>query len=1218
MTVLNQESILGQLVPSVYIQKITLESASQDPPRVVNPHIDDDSETENVTPRPAPSALNVTLQLAIKEALDDDFLGRWFDDEKIRKYIKVWVLESFDPVLSFALSSQTDAIRLSQDNFDWDLQDSAVRILADGWGLSKISELKKLFRLRSNTKKISLEFSTEGDREKLIDKRSEVDDNGNSITDVVYKARFNSKNDNPQHLSYFAVSYLDFETLSEDFNISINEYTENLPIGEIATEVVIDDSQVVGESLLFLTEDGKIWPGAVHRREGGGENGEPQFATYAEESGISQPVIPKRVVNSKLQDFRNVKEIQKLQIDLSTIEKELQPTKQNIFALKRDNLIKEKPNSFFSDICLTRTRSGGAKMLFTMDYFSLLRDNSFLKKIYELGSKREMLQYGRVREMKIVRRRIKKLCTMNSLGSPITGQIVFDKNIPCETIAIFSENERGLPSASNNATGGIAEVQVNTEKDSLGMRTFSAEDRSLIGITDGIYQYGVEIEVEDASVNYLRDLNNKLRNSLKRLEVYLAEGSSLGMTSYVLSVEDPHIDSRWERDSILTSSPGNYEPESNRFTKKFAEEQRRKYRRVRSPWIQAVEDYIDTLSKLTPSQDMIDQNMLSMELIKLIAPESGNPQGVILFIELIEQMIKNLERISGVLEVDSQSNSQPKSKTGTSQKGLMKRVTKLNYWFINDSVDSNTLNNYGYDYLSTKRSGGRIKFLQKVSEDKKVRIPGIRFVTGEEYQERVELETLKYFVGTDVDVDMKIGDRAITSGDQLQNTSFGYLTPAYSYLGDQQKELLYSKSSTAKQKSEDYYSLIEARVALYRATGTPYKIYLDDRNQVFNQSVEEYKTIMVSYFSNLGMRIELPAEQDPIANSDTDRRPERESDLSSAFTLSSPVDNLDSVRPERLTRNVVDNFVNTINPNSLLLGVARPYFNYGFLNNGVFNSEGFFKEKSPIKNEQQAFKTDTINIYDINNPDNLVNFVSETDEAKTSLMDDVGAIEQTPSTPKGFLLTKAEPERERRSLPNPTQLFSQPSNSATEPSEDISPILKALPNQIKSLLIGSINSSVVRKDVFNLKYDFVSDARTSSDFRLNYGMLSKVEYLVGYEETGSIRAKESVWKTLTYDNWSQLTSGNLLCRIVDFNSTILGITTPESLKMEVYDKYFLLGPPGAQEQEDEIIPASPVKPPFKQIDDSIEEVPNPEFVKTNIVGQIPEEVYCPAFRKMRL
>jgi hypothetical protein len=261
MTVLNQESILGQLVPSVYIQKITLESASQDPPRVVNPHIDDDSETENVTPRPAPSALNVTLQLAIKEALDDDFLGRWFDDEKIRKYIKVWVLESFDPVLSFALSSQTDAIRLSQDNFDWDLQDSAVRILADGWGLSKISELKKLFRLRSNTKKISLEFSTEGDREKLIDKRSEVDDNGNSITDVVYKARFNSKNDNPQHLSYFAVSYLDFETLSEDFNISINEYTENLPIGEIATEVVIDDSQVVGESLLFLTEDGKIWPG---------------------------------------------------------------------------------------------------------------------------------------------------------------------------------------------------------------------------------------------------------------------------------------------------------------------------------------------------------------------------------------------------------------------------------------------------------------------------------------------------------------------------------------------------------------------------------------------------------------------------------------------------------------------------------------------------------------------------------------------------------------------------------------------------------------------------------------------------------------------------------------------------------------------------------------------------------------------------------------------
>ena len=124
--ILSQEELLGKLIPNVYIDGITLES-SGDPPPQDNPHIDADANfaivEDKFKPRSGTSAksLNVIVDLSIKEILDDDLVGRWFDEDKVVKYIKLMVVQSKDVHLTQALSDNRKAIGMGNSSKNWNM-----------------------------------------------------------------------------------------------------------------------------------------------------------------------------------------------------------------------------------------------------------------------------------------------------------------------------------------------------------------------------------------------------------------------------------------------------------------------------------------------------------------------------------------------------------------------------------------------------------------------------------------------------------------------------------------------------------------------------------------------------------------------------------------------------------------------------------------------------------------------------------------------------------------------------------------------------------------------------------------------------------------------------------------------------------------------------------------------------------------------------------------
>lgn len=1206
MSILNQEELFGKLIPTVYIDRITLESTGENPVKQDNPHIDTGAEGELIEDKfrqkaeLTPSYLKSSVELSLKEVLDDDFIGRWFDEEKIRKYIKIWLVQSKDPTVSFVLSENTNAIAISQPTFQWTIENPAVQRLAELWKIRDVNRIRQRFEKNVESQKIDLEFDVEGSPEDLTAKYSELDENGNTIVDVCFRTNFLIREENPAHLSYFVVSYLDIESIREDFDLSFNDSTTTLQNGEVSSEVIIDNNEVAGFSFVLLTPDGRPWAGAVHRRPDG------TLATYSTERPISQPLASQRVVNAKIQDFRNIKDIERLQIDLSVIEEELQPITNKLLGLKRDNVVAQKKKTYFSDLYLSRSRAGAAKFAFALDYNKLLKDTSVYKKLFDLASKKskaELLSFGRIRFMKVVRRRVLEIETKNSLGNPVNGEVLFDQDESYRTIAVASEGQNGTVGTSNTLTGGIRELDVSLESDQQGIRFFTAEDRSMIDVTDGIYQYGVEVEIEDATDKYLNDIASSLRQELSKLNQYYEDGTKLGMTRYILDIQNPHIDSTWERLAIFSSNPGAYEPTSNRFTQAFITQQRNLWEnnKENSPWRGPLVAYLQAISVLTPFIQLYDFRKISEDLLKIVAPETGNPRGVLTLISLIDKLATNLESLTSSAGASDRNDSNPKQYSRVGNKPS-NRTSKITHWFTEENFDSDVQKNYGYDYLS-EVEGDKPEQLQ--IKAKQLSDPGLRVLAGGEYQRRVEIETLKYFNNLEPELDLKKQNKFITSGDSIGETSFSFLSPSFCYLGDDVRELVRANTdtTTTDQLHEDgYYSTLEAKASLYNTKNAPIPRRQLDEEEELNKNAQEYRDLMLEYFSGLGMRIELADQEEYVARTDSDVAPIRASFVENRERLNLNVgdDNrIDTIEGEKTNPDTRQRQLNRVNPNSMFLGVSKPYIESGYTNESTQPSQKNIVLNKIVKSGADEVSVRTIDTFDLNKRDNFVNRAAQSSEAKNDLAKSLG-------------------------IENADQ-------------ETMNEILKKLPNQIKSLLLDSVNSSQIKNNMIGLEYDPVSDVRTSTYFDINYSFINRIEVVTGYVEN-DMRLKEPIWKPLTLALWNNSVGSALICRMSKFELPIVGIKHPKGINLPVYDIYFVLVPPVLQTlatavplapeegTEETPMPQTQLMPPkiqvdddkeliIPEIDDSIESTPKLGVVKNNIVGASPDPVFCLPFRK---
>jgi len=810
---IDQESIIGELIPDVKISRITLQSGGSTNTDS-NPHIDVASERNLFLPDQ--DNLKITLDLFIKETLSDDVLGSWLDNIDIQKYLKIKIFQSTHTRITSILSLSQDMIELLDEDRNIDTNDKRFKIFQSVLEISSVQEVLEQLKNSISSQTIS-----------TINKKNikeEIDSNGNKTFNVNYNVNFNIKNSNPSHLAYFVFSSFDILELAKDFNLEFDSISLDKTNGKIVSEIVIDEGKNVESSHVFLNENGEIWTGAVHL------NG-LKWRSRSNENENSIDLTREIVTNHKLQDFRNVKEIKKLQFSFTSINEKL-----GIIDFKKNTFNVKNKSEYFSDIHLARDRNGDAKFFFTINFEKLVVDFTIYGGLIKRSNSRfirEMIKQTKIRQLRVLRRRVRFNNGIDKFG---TAQIIkrFDVNESDELIAISGEKDYGTFKKINNNKAALREILLALDTNSdHGLRHFTGMDKTISELTDGDYQYGVEVDIDDSSIEFFVNKLQDLRDAKIELEEYLNEGSKISISKNIAEVQDPHIEHASEHFGTSSKTFGNFDIDANRFTKHFINLMARKYAGDKikaAPWISPILVYADILDIFTDAFKSNNEKKTILNcLLNFVSPQTGNPSGISAVIKLIENLISMIQSVVNVTESDSHQVSSVKRSTSHSNGKVSKKSFKVEKFFLNNSFDSNISKGIGSDYLSNGRDDTK-------NDD------GLKKINSLDFIKRIDSETLRYFNTLEPDINISYGSNTITSKDRISNTSFSYLSPSRIDFPNASVSLIESSQTETDRPDKEQLIINKKNRASYNINDGPVskedKIIEIQSNIIFNNVTE--------------------------------------------------------------------------------------------------------------------------------------------------------------------------------------------------------------------------------------------------------------------------------------------------------------------------------------------------------------------------------------------
>ena len=777
MVAINQNDLIGSIIPNVFISRITLESSGY-PAKESNPHIDHTRENAVSTDT---DGLVATVDLIVKEKLTNDLIGSWFASNDITKYLNLEVYQIKDSALTTYLGYGIDSFGLIKGHYP--PGDLRFELAAKLWSASRPNEQVTVEKVHlwilnnAIVKILPLSKETDGNNSDISQFKSRVDDDGNVIYDITYRVQFESAKARPEHLAFFAISTIDIRQMAFDYNFSLDEIGLAETIGNVASDIAIDGGKVASKTFAYFDSQQKIWGGPVHRDESTG-----RWFSGASPQPDSVALTRKTITNPKIQDFRNVKEIEKLMIDFSDVENNIL-SKNPLKRLSNDTIVSTYTQNYFSEMELTRNSDGDAKFCFSFDMKKAIVENTVLGRL--IAGRQELCQQAisrsKINSMRIYRQRVKEDFSLSLSGTP-SALSPFDKNEPWELIVNSGEKSWKNFVSVNDDKGSLKELEVSLSSlesqqdiNFYGIRWFDGMDKIMSDITDGIYRYIVEVEIGDNTADYILEKIEVLLETKRELEVYLQRGSQQSMTKYVAEIRDPHIESSLERSRSDKSIVGNYDPISNRFTDKFINKMFQQYPidSINSPWISGTVVYVQILDLFT-NQFQNEQGLeigafaaargeILQTLMNFLSPNTGNPKSIGVVIKMYDKLINTLARLVGsTVSVRSYGNSSQLPTYRVSKP--KKRTFKISKSF-NSVFDSEITKSSGADYLSM---GG--------SETEENR-GGLREVSSNDYFNRIQREMERFSGQREPDVNVP----GTTSDDTYTNTSYTYLTPATLY-----------------------------------------------------------------------------------------------------------------------------------------------------------------------------------------------------------------------------------------------------------------------------------------------------------------------------------------------------------------------------------------------------------------------------------------------------
>jgi hypothetical protein len=729
VTATTQEEVLSGILPKVNINKITLTS-------------------------PDERILNVSLDLTIKETLDDGFFGSWFEDININKYILVEIVQSTDAAVTEALSYSNDMIQLCNLQRQLKIDDTRTKALAYITQNNKVSDLLALLEDKTKRETISINKS----ETKITENIAYTNSDGDKIYEIPYKVQF-SLDKQPEHLAYFAVCSIDLDALCADLNIDYDvaeSFEEN---GRVVSEIVIDEFNVVSETYVYVDKNGVVWTGPVHETEQG------LWRSGDDETSESINLDRILVTNTKVQDFRRFNRIERLMVDFNNVNSRYvdgslvqdfslltETTANNITKIQSVDYKPDRYTAQFTEAFSSTDANGNYKFLFGVNFLEVLKSHSRFAKLFETNSdtfKEESIQNTRILDLKLYRTRIKNADSKpyEKLNPEEPDELIL------QTKDISWKNFINI----NNDLSAIKEADILTNNTNNFIRYFTGIDKTFKNLSDGVYQYKIDFEIEDGVVEFIQDKLSQLEIAKKQLVEYSNKISKPTMRKFIVDNTNPHIESPSEYSQNSLVMDYGYDIVTNKLSPQLISKTIREYGGITSitaPWntCSATLAYILDIfsSEISTEQD---REEIVRSIFDMLSPNSTNPQIVARAIEMIDYFITNISKTFDITVGDNSFASNTTS-TISSKTNKTFKTTKV----LEGVGDTSISKSFGIDYLSNTTS-------QPTGEE------GLLVLSSQHMLTRTQNEMSKFFTTQDPNISFS------NTGDNFQDLKYSYFTP---------------------------------------------------------------------------------------------------------------------------------------------------------------------------------------------------------------------------------------------------------------------------------------------------------------------------------------------------------------------------------------------------------------------------------------------------------
>lgn len=659
---IDTKQISGDVLPTVYISNISLAEGG------LAKNISRQKERrERQRKNFSGKSLTVDIMLRIKEVIKPEQTASWLFNSDFTKFLKIKVIQSTSMDLTKELSKGNFSA-LRQRKYRRAYKEMTLPVIREDLtrssGQTLESDLKQFSSVAVNSK--------------------------NRIYNIPYETQFVLPKLHPKHLSYFAFVFVDMEDLNLEYGLSFRKALKKGRYikGVVRSERVIMDREVNTTSYIFrVKKTGKVWTGPKHK------NAKGEWMTGRKGVARSMKLVRKETINLKINDYRQANQLKRQDIRIRTALKKFQNLQQ-----KQLNLDQPPPlftESYISRGIISPKPNGHVDLLFHVDIEKLVRSQSAFGSIIDdmqnPRSKREIYLLSSIKSIKVLRRRVTTARSFNRLGSSIRSGMFNPATDIVETIVYSADNKRNNSLARKDETsGGIREVSSISFAENI--RTFTVTDKNITDVTDGYYQYGVSIDVEDGTIKFLNKQLKKLANI------------QMMMQNYYNDATNP---------KYLTKE-GSFDITLSQKYKRMARK-----RKTLVPWVKAITVYLDVLTSLTTLR--ADPKKLSRKIYSMVNAKTGNATGISAFIEMIDELVRVIDTTLGNKKAPSMQSQNTSKKQ--SKGGFKISVMTIDRWF-KDLHDSNILRNVGVNVLGRKgrQSIGvkaiRVKdFFQRIGEE---------------------------------------------------------------------------------------------------------------------------------------------------------------------------------------------------------------------------------------------------------------------------------------------------------------------------------------------------------------------------------------------------------------------------------------------------------------------------------------------------------------------